>query len=190
MGIACCERKIKPASLLRNWFFVYAGNMMGSVMLAYFIYRSGQLDFSGGMLGGFTLKLASYKTGMSFSHAFFLGILCNWLVCLAVWMAAAANDVTGKLLAIFFPIWLFITSGFEHCVANMYYIPAGIFSKSVPRFVEQAIHLGASAESIASLGWGTFVINNLVPVTAGNIVGGGFFVGLTYWFVYRNKGKD
>ncbi len=185
MAIACLERKITAASMLRGWFFVYVGNLIGSVMLAYFINQSGQLNFSGGMLGGFTVRLAAYKTGLSFTNAFFMGILCNWLVCLAVWMAAGANDIAGKLLAIFFPIWLFITSGFEHCVANMYYIPAGIMAKANPVFLEQAIKMGAAPEKIALLDWNTFFLNNLVPVTLGNIVGGTFFVGMAYWFSYR-----
>ncbi len=187
MLIACTERKISVFSMLRGWIFVYLGNFIGSVMLAYFINHSGQLEFSGGMLGGFTIKLAAYKTGLTFEKAFFMGILCNWLVCLAVWMAAGANDITGKLLAIFFPIWLFITSGFEHSVANMYYIPAGIMAKATPLFVEQAVKLGATPESISFLSWHSFWANNLIPVTLGNIVGGGLFVGLAYRFAYRRK---
>ena len=187
MIIACIEKKITVSSMLRGWFFVYLGNFIGSFLVACLIYRSGQLNFSGGLLGGFTLKLAAYKTGLPFASAFCMGILCNWLVCLAVWMAAAANDVTGKLLAIFFPIWLFITSGFEHSVANMYYIPAGIMAKADPLFVKQAADLGATPESIAFLDWGSFAVHNLLPVTLGNIVGGAFFVGCAYWFAYRRK---
>lgn len=187
MLIACTERKISVISMLRGWVCVYLGNLIGSIMLAYFINHSGQLGFSGGMLGGFTVKLAAYKTGLSFEKAFYMGILCNWLVCLAVWMAAGANDIAGKLLAIYFPIWLFITSGFEHSVANMYYIPAGIMAKATPLFVEQAVKLGATAESIAFLDWHSFWANNLIPVTLGNLVGGGLFVGLAYWFAYRRK---
>lgn len=187
MLIACTERKISVFSMLRGWVFVYLGNFLGSVLIAYLINHSGQLGFSGGMLGGFTVKLAAYKTGLSFEKAFCMGILCNWLVCLAVWMAAGANDVTGKLLAIFFPIWLFITSGFEHSVANMYYIPAGIMAKATPLFVDQAVKLGATPESISFLSWHSFWANNLIPVTLGNIVGGGLFVGLAYWFAYRRK---
>ena len=190
MLVALSDRKISLSSMLRSWLFVYLGNLVGSVMLAYFINRSGQLGFSGGMLGGFTVKLAAYKTGLTFSKAFFRGILCNWLVCLGVWMAAGANDIAGKLLAIFFPIWLFITSGFEHSVANMYYIPAGIMAKANPVFVEQALKLGATPESVAFLDWNTFFANNLLPVTLGNIVGGGVFVGLAYAFAYRGKKVD
>lgn len=189
MVISLVDRKISLPSLLRNWFFVYIGNFLGSVMLAYFINRSGQLNFSGGMLGGFTIRLAAYKTGLNFGYAFFMGILCNWLVCLAVWMAAAANDIAGKLLAIYFPIWLFITSGFEHSVANMYYIPAGIMAKASPLLVEQALKLGVSPEGLLGLTWGRFLVGNLLPVTLGNIVGGAFFVGLAYRFAYRPKRK-
>ncbi|MDR1650049.1 MAG: formate/nitrite transporter family protein [Synergistaceae bacterium] len=187
MVIACAERKISPFSMLRGWLCVYAGNFIGSVLVACLILGSGQLDYSGGLLGGFTLKLAAYKAGLTFTRAFFMGVLCNWLVCLAVWMAAAAGDVTGKLLAVFFPIWLFITSGFEHSVANMYYVPAGIMAKSTPLYVEQALKLGASSGSIALLDWSSFFLRNLIPVTLGNIVGGGLFVGLVYRFVYLGK---
>ncbi|MDR1731477.1 MAG: formate/nitrite transporter family protein [Synergistaceae bacterium] len=187
MVIACAEDKISLPSMLRGWVCVYAGNFIGSVLLAFLIHGSGQLDYSGGLLGGFTLKLAAYKTSLTFTKAFYLGLLCNWLVCLAVWMASAAGDVTGKLLAIFFPIWLFITSGFEHSVANMYYISAGLMAKGVPLYVDQAVKLGATPESIASLGLKSFFAGNLLPVTLGNIVGGGLFVGLVYYFVYRGK---
>ena len=102
-------------------------------------------------------------------------------------MAAASGNIAGKILAIFFPIWLFVTSGYEHSIANMYYIPAGILAKGSPAFVEQAAKLGVSAGDLANLGWGSFIVNNLIPVTLGNIVGGVFFVGFIYWFVYRKK---
>ena len=185
--ICCIEKKASWTGMLRNWLIVYAGNFVGSLLLAWFILQSGQLGFSAGMLGGFTIKTAAYKTGLSFTNAFYMGILCNWLVCLAVWMSLGAKDIAGKLLAIFFPIWLFITSGFEHSVANMYYISAGIMAKSNPEWVAQAIQLGASPEKINGLGWESFLINNLVPVTLGNIVGGSIFVGIAYWLSYLYK---
>lgn len=185
--ISCIEKKASWTGMLRNWLIVYAGNFVGSLLLAWFILQSGQLGFSAGMLGGFTIKTAAYKTGLSFTNAFYMGILCNWLVCLAVWMSLGAKDIAGKLLAIFFPIWLFITSGFEHSVANMYYISAGIMAKANPEWVAQAIQLGASQEKINGLGWESFLINNLVPVTLGNIVGGSIFVGIAYWLSYLYK---
>jgi len=187
--VSCLEKESRWIKLLKNWVFVYLGNFIGAMIVVFFILLSGQFNFSNGLLGGFTIKVAAYKTGLSFVNAFFLGILCNWLVCLAVWMASAAKDVTGKILAIFFPIWLFVTSGFEHSIANMYYIPAGILAKLNSQWVQAAVSLGAKPENLDRLNWGTFVTNNLIPVTIGNIIGGTLFVGAIYWVSYLNKGK-
>ncbi|MDR3539754.1 MAG: formate/nitrite transporter family protein [Desulfosporosinus sp.] len=175
------DGKIKFSGMLKNWFFVYCGNFVGSVFLAYMMVHSGLFNSGANVLGGITIKIASYKVGLSFISAFYLGIMCNMLVCLAVWMAYGAKDMVGKIFAIFFPIWLFITSGFEHSIANMYYIPAGIWAKANPSWVAEA-HLTPAA--LANLNWGTFIVNNLIPVTLGNIVGGSIFVAGVYWFVY------
>lgn len=158
----------------------------------FLILRSGQLDFSDGMLGALTIKTAVYKTGLTFERAFYMGVLANWLVCMAVWLAMAAKDIAGKILAIFFPIWLFVTSGFEHSIANMYYIPAGILAKSNPQWVKAALSMGVSAEKIDGLNWGTFISKNLLPVTLGNIVGGALLVGTVYWLCYLriNNNED
>ncbi|WP_088185923.1 formate/nitrite transporter family protein [Desulfosporosinus sp. FKA] len=181
------DGKIKIMEMLKNWFFVYIGNFIGSVFIAYLMVQSGLFSSSAGLLGGITIKIASYKVGLSFSSAFYLGLMCNWLVCLAVWMAYGAKDMLGKMFAIFFPIWLFVTSGFEHSVANMYYIPAGILAKSNPSWAA-ASHL--NPQVLAGLNWETFVINNLVPVTLGNIVGGCVFVAGIYWFIYRKSAAE
>ena len=175
------DGKIKFSGMLKNWFFVYCGNFVGSVFLAYMMVHSGLFNSGANVLGGITIKIASYKVGLPFMSAFYLGIMCNMLVCLAVWMAYGAKDMVGKIFAIFFPIWLFITSGFEHSIANMYYIPAGIWAKTNPAWVAES-HLTPAA--LANLNWGTFFINNLIPVTLGNIVGGSLFVAGIYWFVY------
>jgi formate/nitrite transporter len=185
--ISCMSGKSKWTGLLRNWFFVYLGNFIGSVLVAFLIYKSGQLNATNGALGGLTIKTAAYKTGLSFENAFYLGILCNWLVCLAVWMSYGARDMGGKLLAIFFPIWLFITSGFEHSVANMYYITAGILAKSNPVWVQAASELGVTVDKLDALNIGTMFTKNLIPVTLGNIVGGALFVGMSYWICYLYK---
>ncbi len=190
MVAALAQKRITVGAMLKNWITVYAGNFAGAILIAWLIFMSGQLDFTNGLLGGFTIKTAAYKVSLSFSKAFVMGILCNWLVCLAVWMAYGSKDMAGRLLAIFFPIWLFITSGFEHCVANMYYIPAGILAKSNPEWVKQAISLGATPGKIDHLNWTSFFTHNLLPVTLGNIVGGAVFTGMAYWFVYLyKKGK-
>lgn len=189
IAVSCLEKKSEWIKMLRNWFYVYLGNFIGSMLIVVLILYSGQLDFSGGLLGGFTIKIAAYKTGLTFPKAFFMGILCNWLVCLAVWMATAAREIPGKLLAIFFPIWLFITSGFEHSVANMYYIPAGILAKLNPDWVQAATTLGVTPEKLNHLNWTTFLVNNLLPVTLGNIIGGSILVGMMYWgsFLYKKN---
>ena len=129
IGVAAAEGRVRLGALLRNWIFVYAGNVTGSVLIAHMTYASGLLASGAGELGGVTIKIAFYKTSLEFIPAFYLGVMCNWLVCLTVWMAWAARDMAGKLFAVYFTIWLVITSGFEHCVANMYYVPADIFAK-------------------------------------------------------------
>jgi formate/nitrite transporter len=175
--VGVLDRKVKISQLLSNWLIVYIGNFIGSIFIAYMMNESGLFNSGNGVLGGQTIKIAAYKTGLPFHSAFFLGIMCNWLVCLAVWVSYAAKDLMGKLFACFFIIGLFITSGFEHSVANMYYIPAGILAKSNPMWL-RAAHV--SAEQIANLNWLTFITKNLIPVTLGNIVGGSLLVGTLY----------
>lgn len=177
-------RKVKIEKMLLNWVVVYIGNFIGSILIAYMMVKSGLFNSGAEGLGAATLKIASYKTGLDFLPAFYLGIMCNWLVCLAVWMSYGAKNIVGKVFAIFFPIWLFITSGFEHSIANMYYIPAGILAKTNEAWVAAS---GLSAEQLANLNWGKFFAGNLLPVTLGNLVGGGIFVALIYWFVYHRK---
>ena len=184
---ALCARKIRLAGLLRNWALSFTGNFLGSVFVAYLMASSGLFSSGENMLGAVTIKIAAYKTGLDFGQAFTLGLLCNWLVCLAVWMSYGAMDITGKILAVFFPIWLFITSGFEPSVPNMYYVPAGIFAAADPVLLAAARELGLGEAAAAGLTWGGFVWNNLIPVTLGNIVGGGFFVMVAYLFAYRKE---
>ena len=182
MIIALAERRITLSQLLRSWLVVYSGNFAGSVLVALLISWSGQLNYTGGLLGGVTLKAAAGKVSLTFTQAFTLGILCNWLVCLAVWMSFGAKDGISKAVCVFFPIWLFVASGFEHSIANMYYIPAGILAKSA--YTAKALELGVSQAAIDSLNWCTMFTRNLLPVTLGNILGGAGFVGCVYWFVY------
>lgn len=188
--VSCMEGKSRWLRLFKNWFFVYFGNFLGSLIVVGLILLSGQFNFSGGMLGAFTIKGAVYKVNLTFINAFSMGVLCNWLVCMAVWMTQAAKDMTGKLLAIFFPIWLFITSGFEHSIANMYYIPAGILAKANPEWAEAAASLGVTAENLQTLNWQNFLLKNLLPVTLGNMAGGAIFVGVMFWLAFLYKKKE
>lgn len=187
MIVALVEKKITLSKLLRSWLVVYLGNLAGGVLTAYLISWSGQLNYTGGLLGGFTLKAAAGKVSLSFMNAFVMGILCNWLVCLAVWMSFGAKDGISKAVVIFFPIWLFVASGFEHSIANMYYISTGILAKCDSLYVNKALELGTSQSAIDALNWGAMFTKNLLPVTLGNIIGGAGFVGIVYWFVYLRK---
>ena len=185
MILALCERKITLAQLLRSWVVVYAGNLVGGVLVALLISWSGQLNYTGGLLGAVTIKAAAGKVSLSFCSAVVLGILCNWLVCLAVWTSFGAKDGISKAVCVFFPIWLFVASGFEHSVANMYYITARIIAKCNPLYVTKAIELGTSQASIDALNWCSMFTGNLIPVTIGNIIGGSGLVGIIYWFIFR-----
>ena len=182
--VGVLDRKVKVSQMLSNWLVVYIGNFIGSLFIAYMMSGSGLFNSGNSVLGGQTIKIAAYKTALPFQSAFFMGIMCNWLVCLAVWVSFAAKDVTGKMFACFFVIGLFVTSGFEHSVANMYYIPAGILSKANPSWVEAA---NISSEQLANLNWFSFVVKNLIPVTLGNIIGGAVMVGSLYWTALKKK---
>jgi formate transporter len=177
--IGVLQKRITLATMLRNWFWVYTGNFLGSILLAYMMYASGLWSYNNYLHGAYALKIAIGKVNLTFYEAFIRGILCNWIVCLAVWMAYAAKDISGKVWGIFFPIMLFITSAFEHSVANMYYLTAGLLAKTVPAIVE-ASHLGAKVDTLTLQS----MFGNLLPVTLGNIVGGALFVGSYYWFCY------
>lgn len=180
-------KKIKLSSMFRNWVIVYIANLIGSILIAYMMFNSGLFNSSDGLLGAMTIRIATIKTTLPFISAFFLGVMCNWLVCLAVWMSWAANSVPGKMMAIFVPVCFFVTSGFEHSIANMYYIPAGIFAKSNPDLLAKAIETGVSDAALESLNVYGFFVTNLLPVTIGNIVGGAVFVALAYYVALREK---
>lgn len=193
MTAAWLEKRLTLTAVLRNWCWVYLGNLVGAVFLAWLIAsQTGLLD---GAFGGTALQIASNKVSEEFattSHHgayFFRAIACNWLVCLAVLLAMAAKDIGGKILGIFFPIMAFVAAGFEHVVANMYFIPAGIFAKTLPLAREAS---GLDTALLAQLNWWTLWQNNLLVVTFGNLIGGGFFVAAVYWWLYikRSKIKD
>ena len=180
-------KRISVKLLLRNWIIVYIANLVGSVLIAYLMHKSGLFGSGDGLLGAITIKIAVSKTNLPFISAFVLGIMCNWLVCLAVWMSWASSSVPGKLMAIFFPICLFVTSGFEHSIANMYYIPAGMFAKTVPALMEKAMTIGVTEAAAENLNMSGFFATNLLPVTIGNVFGGVVFVALAYLVSFREK---
>ncbi|HCT93954.1 MAG: FdhC protein [Bacteroidetes bacterium GWE2_39_28] len=186
ISVAVLSKRVKPGKYISNLVLLWIGNLAGSVFVAVLIYLSGQLDFSEGLLGAYTVKVGVIKTSMSFTELFTSGILCNILVCLAVWMAYAAKDIAGKSIAIFFPIWLFIASGYEHSVANMYYISAALLAKLNPLYVTLAqTDYGITADSLSNLTISGMLFTNLIPVTLGNLAGGALFVGAWYWWAYK-----
>lgn len=186
MGIGVAAKKQSLVQVLKVLVLVYIGNLAGSVLLAAGVYGSGQLNYSDGLLGAYTIKVALGKCNLDFGTALVSGILCNILVCAAVMLALCAKDVTGKLLSSFFIILLFVVSGYEHCVANMYYIPAGLFAKLNPAYVENAMNAyGYTEEQLMQLNPARFFLNNLLPVTIGNIIGGLFIFGLPLWYANR-----
>ena len=169
--------------ILRNWGWVYVSNLVGSILIAVLIYYSGLADNA---VGGRALQVASGKMGLSFGQAFFRGVLCNWIVVLAVWMAMAATDIVGKVWAIFFPIMTFVAAGFEHSIANMYFMALGILLKGDPTTVSGA---GLSQEVLSQVSIGGY-FHNLIPVTIGNLVGGILFVAIFYYLVFRTHLED
>ena len=183
MVTAAIQGKIGWGALLRNWCIVFAGNFVGAVALAAAMAFFGQLSIGGGDLAVYTAKVAAAKSSLPWGNAFVLGIFCNLLVCITVYLSNAAHDVAGRLLAIFFPIMAFVVCGFEHCVANMYYIPAGIFANMNPAYAGLIADAGINT---AVLDFGTFLGANLVPVTLGNIVGGAL-VGVVMYACHGTK---
>ena len=181
MTFSVIEKKTSFAKLLRNWSIVYAGNFVGSIILALLIYLSGCSHNSHDALGALGLSTAYTKATLPLVEAFTRGILCNWLVCLAIWMASSSRHVIGKIFAIFFPIMTFVASGYEHSIANMYFLTNGLFLKHTPSIV---VASGLTTEQLSHLTWKTCIFNNLIPVTIGNMVGSIVFVVLFFWIAY------
>ena len=177
------SRKVSTGALLRNWIIVYIGNFMGSILTAVMMLLSKQYTFNGGAVGLNALNIANHKVHLGFVQAIMLAVLCNALVCLAVWLTFGARTTTDKVLAIIFPITAFVAAGFEHSVANMYFIPMGLLIKTNGDASFWA-NIGKTAADYADLTWGNFFLANLLPVTIGNIIGGTLFVGFAYWFIY------
>ncbi|HWQ83629.1 MAG TPA: formate/nitrite family transporter [Anaerolineales bacterium] len=180
--MAWASRKVNTSALLRNWTIVYLGNFVGSIATALVIFFGKQYTFGGGAIGTSALAIANSKVHLDFIQAIALGIMCNAMVCLAVWMSYSARSVTDKILAIIFPISGFVAAGFEHSIANMYFIPIGLFIKQFdPAFAAN------SGLDLSGLTWGSFLVNNLLPVTIGNIIGGGGLVAIVYWYIFLRE---
>ncbi|MFZ2488586.1 MAG: formate transporter FocA [Anaerolineae bacterium] len=185
--MAWADGRLRFIQVLRNWTLVYIGNFIGALATAVLMLLSKQYTFSGGAVGLTALNIANSKCVLDFMQALVLGILCNALVCLAVWLCFSARTTTDKILSIVFPITAFVAAGFEHSIANMYFIPIGLLIKqtAAPEFWTA---IGKTAADYGALTWSNFFLRNLLPVTIGNIIGGAVMVGLVYWFIYIRKG--
>ena len=181
--MAWASRKVSTRLLIQNWMIVYLGNFVGAVGTAVLVYLSGQFTFGKGAIGAAALATANAKVGLDFVPAVALGILCNALVCLAVWLTFSARTTTDRILAIVPPITAFVAAGFEHSIANMYFIPIALFVKAGAPESFWA-NIGQAPADYPRLTWDRFLFNNLLPVTLGNLVGGAVLVGAIYWFVY------
>ncbi len=180
LTISCLSERVKVVDVLKNWVIVYFGNFVGSLLLVGLLYASGSFLSLDGSVAARILQASSAKVGLGFWQALVRGVLCNWLVCLAVWVASSAEETTGKILAIVFPISAFIAMGFEHSVANMFIIPFGMLLGNDPSLVAKA---GVDAGGLNLSG----LAANLVPVTIGNLIGGALFVATLYWYVYLKE---
>lgn len=172
--IPVLEKKVKVTELLKSWIIVYLGNLLGSVLVATLFVYSHTAGLYDGKLAQSLVNTAVMKTSLSFSDAFLRGILCNVLVCVAVWITIGASTAAGKVFGLYLPIVVFVLAGYEHCVANMFYIPAGILSANEYQLAADGLN------------WGSFFFKNLLPVTLGNICGGAL-VAFGYWFAYLHQ---
>ena len=195
--MAWVSRRVSTFQLLRNWGIVYLGNFVGSILTAIIMLLARQYTFSNGAIGLTALNIANAKASLDPIQAFFLGVMCNALVCMAVWLCYSARSTIDKILAIIFPISAFVAAGFEHSIANMYFVPMGLLIKDfapdafwASSALANATPAAITVANYAKLTWGNFILNNLIPVTLGNIVGGAGLVGLVYWFAYLRTRKS
>ncbi len=186
LTMAWASRRVSSWQMFRNWIIVYFGNMFGAFSIVILMLLSGHYLFGEGLTGSNILHIAEAKCQLGFVQAIVLGILCNILVCLAIWLCYSARSTQGKILAIIFPITAFVSAGFEHSVANMYFIPMGLLVKGSAS-PELWIKLNATPAQFEALTWNNYLMYNLLPVSIGNIIGGALFVGMAYWFIYLRK---
>lgn len=187
ISMALSQKQVTLSKMLRNLVVVYFSNLIGALLTDVLVFYSGQLDYTSGALGAYTIKVALAKVSITPLKGIASGILCNMLVCIAILMAGAAKDVAGKVWAIFFPIWAFVIGGFEHCVANMFYIPAGMLAATNPAYVAKAEELyGITSAQSASI---TVLqsLRNFIPVTIGNIIGGALVIGMMCILIYKKE---
>ncbi|MDD6482197.1 MAG: formate/nitrite transporter family protein [Lachnospiraceae bacterium] len=187
IAMSVCAKRVTFGKMMRNLAVVYFSNLIGALLVDVLVFYSGNLGYSDGLLGAYTIKVAVGKTAIEPLTGVISGMLCNILVCVAILMATAAKDAIGKIGAIFVPIAAFVTCGFEHCVANMYYIPLGILATKNVQYVEKAKEVYGITKAQLDQLTVTGSLGNLIPVTIGNIIGGMLVVGGLFFFSYKSE---
>ncbi|WP_354624888.1 formate transporter FocA [Psychromonas sp. MME2] len=184
--VAWAQGLCSTGQLLKCWGRVYLGNLVGAAIMLALVITARMHLLDGGQWGINALQIAQHKLEHTWAQAFALGILCNLLVCLGTWMTFSSKDTLAKSMLLILPVAMFVSSGFEHSIANMFMVPLGLTIKSIsdPAFY---INHGLLITDFAHLTWSNFILHNLIPVTLGNIVGGGLFVGIGYWLIDREK---
>lgn len=176
--ISVLSKNTYLSAMLRTWLVVFSGNFAGSVFISLMVNFGHVLTLFDGELARSVVATATAKVNIPFTDALIKGTLCNFMVCIAVWISFASDDIMGKILGLYLPIVLFVVCGFEHSIANMYFVPTGIFAQHVYNIPSEALH------------WGSFLLRNLLPVTIGNIIGGSVMVGMGYWLIYLTERDD
>lgn len=188
MVIGALKHRYRATRMIGVLCLVFVSNLLGGILFAGLVALSGQFGIGNGAVGAFTIKLALSKASLPFMSALVSGILCNFFVCIGVVMAGLSKEISGKILASYLPIFAFVVGGFEHCVANMYYIPAGIFAAKNPDFVEVAVtKYGIRTDQLQALNWKNFFLTNELPVTIGNVIGGMLLIGVVLFFLYGKE---
>ena len=182
--IGYLEKRITTRRIFDHWTISLIGNFVGSLIVVYFVYKAHQFSFYDYMVGGKALLIANKKVNLTFSVAFSKAVLCNAMVCMAVWVCFSARNVADKIMTLIFPIAGFVASGFEHLVANMYFIPMGIILKGQPEVVAAAEKMAGKTLDLSNLTWKGFFVINQIPVFIGNVVGGILLAGVAFWFIY------
>jgi formate/nitrite transporter len=188
--VSCLAGENTWARYAKNLCVVFIGNFIGVLVILFLVWGSGQYSATGGLMGGWAITAAVSRTARTFFGGLCAGTLCGILVSAAVWMTASAKTVTGKIGACFFPVWLFVCSGYEHSIANMYFVPAGIIAKANPEFAAKALELGVRQSALDTLSWGRFLYGSLLPVAVGNLIGGALIVCLLLFLGFLQKERD
>jgi formate/nitrite transporter len=185
--VSCLQKKAKWKYFAKSLFFVYLGNLLGSLAVVFSLSWFNNATHADPLISAYNIKVAAYKSSLTPAAALLSGIFANLLVCMGVWLCYAAKSISGKIMGVFYPVFLFIILGVEHVIANMYYIPMGLLAKANDANIIAAVKFGVLPEKLSHLTLSNSIINNFIPVTIGNIIGGAIAVGAFFWLVFLKE---